>query len=214
MIYRMAWFGGILFLLVSVTAGLLIVLSNMVVPLGKPLPAIYSLLPVNDRPVIQSGAVLREQVEYLCGDSEIVYQGPMPRSALGLEREQLSKKYPVEDGWLISFQDPSLVVVNQPKEEFCPGHRMYRHLGIYEGKVAVFEGPLGYDSRMLRVEENLPVGILPPTLQVKLKQAVNFQMQPPETRIVLQKELEFADENALNVMLENLDELDPGLEID
>jgi hypothetical protein len=210
----MAWFGGFLFLLVSVAAGLLIVLSYAVVPQGKPLPAIYTLLSFNDRPLIQPGAVLREQVEYLCGDSEIAYQGPMPRFIPGLEREQLSKKYPAEDGWMIDFQDPDMVVVSRPRDEFCPGHQMYRHLGIYDGKVAVFEGPLGFNGRMLRVEENLPVNILPPTLQVKLKQAENYHEQPPETRVVLQKELEFTDENALNVMLENLDELEPGLDID
>lgn len=213
--YRVALCGGVFLFLTSVAVGFIIVSSNMLVPLGKPLPVMYqTLLTGRSEPDLRAGAMLREQIEYLCGDTEISFQGPVPRSLSGSERERLLKQYPEEQGWHIDFQEPDMVTVTQQVDGLCPGHRKYRHLGINDGVVAVFEGPLGYDQRILRVEEHLQVKILPQTLQIKLKQAETFLQQPLETRIILQKELEFTDEQALNVMLENLDELGSGIQLD
>lgn len=213
--YRLALCGGLILFLASVIVGFMIVSSHMLVPLGKPLPAMYQTLLANrSEPELKAGAVLREQIEYVCGDTEISFQSPVPRSLTRSEREVMQKQYPLEQGWQIVFHEPDMVTVTRQVDDLCPGHRKYRHLGIYDGKVAVFEGPLGYAQGMLRVEEHLPVKILPQALQVKLRQAETFLQQPPETRIILQKELEFADEQALNVMLENLDELDAGVQID
>lgn len=213
--HRMALCGGVFLFLASVVAGFIIVSSNMLVPLGKPLPVMYqTLFTGRGGPELKADAVLREQIEYVCGDTEISFQGPVPRSLTGSELEVLLKKYPVEQGWHMAFHEPDMVTVTRQVDDLCPGHRKYRHLGINNGKVAIFEGPLGYDQRMLRVEEHLPVKILPQALQVKLRQAETFLQQPTETRIILQKELEFNDDHALNVMLENLDELDSGVQID
>ena len=213
--YRMALCVGVFLFLASVVVGFIMVSSHMLVPLGKPLPVMYqTLLTSRGEPGLKAGAVLREQIEYACGDTEISFQGPVPRSLTGSERELIMKQYPEEQGWQIIFHEPDMVIVTQQIDDLCPGHRKYRHLGISDGMVAVFEGPLGYDQRILRVEEHLPVKILPQALQVKLRQAETFLQKPPETRVILQKELEFTDEQALNAMLENLDELGAGTQID
>ncbi|MGB9847320.1 MAG: BofC C-terminal domain-containing protein, partial [Desulfotomaculales bacterium] len=89
---------------------------------------------------------------------------------------------------------------------FCPEHKNFRHLGISEGFLAVFEGPLGNNQKLLRVEKNIPVSSLSPDFQTRLEQAMDFGRQLPEIQVQLRRELEFNGESALNAGLENIDE--------
>ncbi|SHJ17943.1 hypothetical protein [Desulfofundulus thermosubterraneus] len=169
-----------------------------------------SILPV------KSDTFVQEEREYLCGDIHIVFLGRAPRELLGLDREGLARRYPAAEGWSMEEQG-RMLILKQRVEDFCPEHKNYRHLGVHEGCLAVFEGPLGYDEKLLRVEKNMPVATLHPDLQLKLHKAGDFNRQDPETQAILRAELEFPSEQAVNAMLENLDEAtesgtNPGLD--
>lgn len=154
---------------------------------------------------VSSGTVVREEYEYLCGDVHIVYLGRAPREVVGLDRAALEQKYPAGDGWTVEMGRGTLVLRKQCRE-FCPEHKNYRHLGISEGYLAIFEGPLGNNRKLLRVEKAISVEKLSPEYQIKLAQAMDFERQLPEIQALLRKELEFGSETALQAGLENLDE--------
>ena len=90
-------------------------------------------------------------------------------------------------------------------EEFCPVHRKFRHIGIYHGLVAVYEGPLGYNDKILCVE-NIMVESLHPDYRIKLEQAMDLPKQSDITAEGLRAELEFASDETLHAVLENMDE--------
>lgn len=91
-------------------------------------------------------------------------------------------------------------------EEPCAQLAAHRHLGIAGGYVAVYEGPLGQDERVLQVEE-IAVQDLTAAWRQKLEQAADFAAQDSATRALLRQELEFESGEALHAALENLDEL-------
>jgi len=185
----------VVFLTLSVLAG----------PAAKP---VFTGFPSVAREVeqkVSAGTVVREEYEYLCGDVHIVYLGRAPQELIGLDRSSLEQKYPAQEGWVIETAQDVLVLRKQCRE-FCPEHKHYRHLGISEGYVAIFEGPLGNNQKLLRVEKKIPLASLSRDYQIKLEQAMNFDRQLPEIQTRLRAELEFVGEPALNAGLENLDE--------
>ncbi|MDQ0287287.1 hypothetical protein J2Z49_002408 [Desulfofundulus luciae] len=206
-------------------AGLLIMLGVAItVYLGLNLlgePSIkpgLALFKSNDQSVlpVKSDTFVQEEKEYLCGDIHIVFLGRAPRELLGLDRVDLARRYPPAEGWSMEEQG-RMLILRQRVKDFCPEHKNYRHLGVHEGYLAVYEGPLGYDEKLLRVEKNMPVAELHPDLQLKLHKAGDFNRQDPETQAILRAELEFPSEQAVNAMLENLDEAtesgtNPGLD--
>ncbi|MBE3586688.1 hypothetical protein [Desulfofundulus thermocisternus] len=198
-------FAGLLVML-GVALGIYAGLNMLGEPSIKPGLAVFGNS--GDRPLlpVQRDTFVQEEREYLCGDTQIVFLGRAPRELLGLDREELAKRYPPAEGWSMEERGRTLVF-KQQIEDFCPEHRNYRHLGIHEGYLAVFQGPLGYDQKLLRVERNIPVTVLHPDLQLKLHKAGDFERQDPETQAILRSELEFPSEQAVNAMLENLDEL-------
>jgi hypothetical protein len=155
--------------------------------------------------VIDSSTVVREEYEYLCGDVHIIYLGRAPQSLVGAGRQALLEKYPPEEGWTQETVAGTVVFRKQCRD-FCPEHKNFRHLGISEGFLAVFEGPLGNNQKLLRVEKNIPVSSLSPDFQTRLEQAMDFGRQLPEIQVQLRRELEFNGESALNAGLENIDE--------
>jgi len=152
------------------------------------------------------GAVLREENCYLCGDVELVYQAPAPADMLGRDVKDLQRKYPARDGWTVEVPNEKLLVLKKSIDGFCGQHSLYRHLGIHRDRLAVYQGPLGLDQRLLRVEEK-KVDNLPRTLREKLYRSRDYNRLPTGERSDLRTDLEFIDENALNSALENLDEI-------
>ncbi|WP_156896705.1 BofC C-terminal domain-containing protein [Desulfovirgula thermocuniculi] len=149
---------------------------------------------------IRPGALyVQEEREYLCGDVQVSLAGRVDG------RAALLKRYPASAGWELEERGGT-VMARQRIEDFCPEHRNYRHLGIHDGYLAVFEGPLGHNEKLLRVERSLPVAQLHPDLQLKLYRAMDFGRQDAETRAVLKTELEFSSEQAASAFLDNLDE--------
>ncbi len=156
--------------------------------------------------VVVPGAVLKEENNYLCGDVELVYQAPVSPDMLGMNLKDLRGRYPEKDGWTVEMKNEKLVVLRKNIDSFCGQHSLYRHLGVHRGRLAVYQGPLGFNQRLLRVEEKKRVEDLPRPLREKLLKVQEYHRLSPEERSGLRVDLEFADETALNSTLENLDE--------
>lgn len=194
----------------TITAVILIVIVAMTVFWGAGLvagPKVKPILPVwgNDPESIQPRAVLREENIYLCGETELVYQGPVPADMVGRNLLELRKKYMEKDGWSVSIKNDT-VVLSKSVNDFCGQHSLYRHLGIYRDRLAVYQGPLGFNHKLLRVE-NQKVESLPLELRDKLKKAMEYNSLTTEERLALERDLQFVDETVLNSVLENLDEI-------
>ncbi|MEW6425930.1 MAG: BofC C-terminal domain-containing protein [Bacillota bacterium] len=192
----------------AVAAAVFLALSIFAGPAAKPVLTGFSSVAREVESIdrkVYAGTVVREEYEYLCGDVHIVYLGRAPRELIGCDRAALERRYPAGDGWTIEAGQDALVLRKQFLE-FCPEHKNYRHLGISEGYLAIFEGPLGNNQKLLRVEKKIPVARLSADYQIKLEQAMNFEQQLPGIQARLREELEFAGESALNAGLENLDE--------
>lgn len=173
-------------------------------PLAKPLFPVFGQ---NTPGVVSPGAILKEENCYLCGDVELIYQAPAPADILGRDLKSLRAKYPEKDGWSVEMNSDRLVVLRKNIDGFCGQHSLYRHLGIHRERLAVYQGPLGFNQRLLRVEEKKKVEDLPRSLREKLLKAREFDRLSAEERSVLRSDLEFAEETALNSAMENLDEV-------
>ncbi|MDD4334538.1 MAG: hypothetical protein PHY77_02915 [Desulfotomaculaceae bacterium] len=146
-----------------------------------------------------------KEKKYLCGDLEKVSEGYTSGELLHMDKKALLEKFPAAEGWTVVFTNPGMLSLTLKAEEFCPLHRKFRHIGIYNGQVAVYEGPLGYNDRVLRVE-NIMVESLHPDYRIKLEQAMDLQKQSNITAEMLRAELEFSSDETLNAALENMDE--------
>jgi len=171
--------------------------------LGKPVLPVFGQ---GRAEAVAPGAVLKEENCYLCGDVELVFQGPAPGDMIGKNAGQISQRYPEKEGWSLSVEDGRLIILRKSVDGFCGEHTRSRHLGAHRERLAIYQGPLGFDQRLLRVEENKRLDQLPQTLQEKLVRAGEYKSLSPEERESLRGDLEFADENFLNSVLENLDE--------
>lgn len=195
----------------AITAVILIVIVAMTVFLGAGLvagPKAKPILPVwgSDPKSIHPGAVLREENIYLCGETELVYQGPVPAEMIGRNLLELRKKYMEKDGWTVNIKNENTVVLSKSVNDFCGQHSLYRHLGIYRDSLAVYQGPLGFNHKLLRVE-NKKLETLPLGLRDKLQKALEYNSLTAEERLALERDLQFVDETVLNSVLENLDEV-------
>lgn len=155
--------------------------------------------------VVGPGTRIRREVRYACGD---VLTGELNANDYnGMKVAQLARIFAVE-GWKLVGEGEQLLLTREEKR-LCPLHAGYRHLGVKEGKIAVFAGPLGYEGELLQ-REDIPVDRLPARLQEMLRQATEYHKQPEEVKKVLRRELEFSSEAALKTALENMDEYKNG----
>ncbi|WP_031516088.1 hypothetical protein [Desulfofalx alkaliphila] len=156
--------------------------------------------------VVSDDTVLRIKNIYTCNDEEDLGEEAAVTGLKGMTYEDLQQIFSPEDGWQVTFDSPNELVLGRMIGELCARHQQYRHLGVYQEKLAVFQGPLGVDAVMLQVLQR-PVKDLPPAMREQLEQAKNFTDLPLQTKELLKKELEFENEKKLNAVLENLDEL-------
>lgn len=193
-----------------IVAPLLTIAVALIVYMGVGLvtsPIAMPLLPVSSKvAVISSGAILREENHYICGDTELVYQAPASTDFVGKGLKEIYSKYPQAQGWNVEIKNDHMVIISKNVDSFCGQHSLYRHLGIYKDRLAIYQGPLGFDQRILRVEENKNIDTLPGPLREKLFKSKNYKQLPPEEKNSLRSELEFSNEITLNSFLENLDE--------
>lgn len=173
-------------------------------PAGKSLLSLSSPEGVTNQTAIQNDNFIREEYEYFCGDVYIVYLGRPSDDLAGITFNKLRDKYPAEDGWSVEKVEKT-VILRKKCNEFCPEHKTYRHLGTAEGRLAIYQGPLGCNKKLLKTE-NVTVENLPVQIQEKLEQAMDFEKQAADVQDQLRKELEFSSESSLQAGLENLDE--------
>ena len=200
--------------LIKITAGgLLLILLAFGVYLGlyavaPPDKGLNFLIPVvtKEKSALSSENILRKETVYLCGDTEITYQGMVPESMWGKKLSEIYSEYPAEQGWIIDTSTKPLIVLSRQSENFCPAHASFRHFGVVNNKLSVYAGPLGYNQKLLRVEESLSFEKLPLDIRDALQQATSFGEQSKQQQEQLRKLLEFKDEQAVNAALENIDE--------
>ncbi|MFZ5596171.1 MAG: hypothetical protein ACOY31_04070 [Bacillota bacterium] len=200
---KIRWFITGLFIIFVAAGAAFAGLSLLVGPEARPAIPVFGQ---GERLSVSPGAVLKKENCYLCGDVELIFQGVAPGNMLGKDLKGLQEDYPESDGWTVELKDPKLVVLRKTINDFCGRHSLYRHLGVKNGRLAVYQGPLGFDQKLLRVEENIIVRELPQALRQNLEKAANFNNLPPGERAALINDLEFVDQNVLNSTLENLDE--------
>lgn len=158
-------------------------------------------------PIIMPYTTVQKINEYAgCADIEVYYRGPAPEELIGMDYKRLQMKFPDKDGWKVIMQDDE-VVISRILDGYCGMHKDYRHLGIYKGQLAIYQGPLGDSSTVLDIERNVDLKLLPLSFQKKLAKVVEFDNLNDDEKLELKKHLEFPDEHYLNSLLENFDEL-------
>ncbi len=195
---------ALLIFAVSITGGYIWGSRRLNEPQSKPVD-IYSAAPNFFDPRVSEDTVLIKDKEYLCGDLEKLSEETAPAELLHLDRKALAEIFPASEGWVVHFINPGFLTLTMKVDEFCPLHRQFRHIGLYQGLVAVYEGPVGFNGKILRVE-NIPAEALSPAYRIMLEQAMDIDNQSQSAVEGLRKELEFSSEGALNSALDNLDE--------
>jgi len=156
------------------------------------------------KPTIRPDTVIRKEIRYLCGD-RVSTRIPTTSDLVGLDFASLVSKYPPEAGWSIDDTVKNTLVLARMEQRVCPYHQDFRHLGIHDGFLAVYEGPLGHDYKVLQ-REDINVSSLPPEIQEDLKMAMDYNNQIPDTQGRLKLLYEFETDAQLNSVLENFDE--------
>jgi len=197
---------GAIILVAAVAFGVYLVMDSITYPQLKPVSNVLQTFTGQQAsPVVRSNTLLLKYNEYSCGDVELLYRGNAPRELTGLDYNRLKLKYPESQGWKLTFRDNELDITRKV-DGFCGMHKEYRHLGMYEGKLAVFQGPLGYNNVVLSVV-NIDLNLLPDDIKDKISRADRFNELPAAEQSELQKAIEFPNETEIYSVLENLDEL-------
>lgn len=160
--------------------------------------------------LINPGTIVRVEERYACGDVFVKFQGPAKKEWHGLSEREVRDLYPVSAGWEISKLSEGIVELSKSVPGLCERHASYRHLGVAQGMLAVYQGPLGYNDSLIRVEKNIVLNSLPQDFQDKLLQAMDFNKQADRTKQDLRKQLEFPSEQDLNAVLDSIDEMSQG----
>ncbi len=160
--------------------------------------------PKEVRPAIGKDTLIFEEIRYTCGDTATT-RIPTTSDLIGMEFAALVSEYPSEEGWSIDDTKENTLILARIEDRVCLYHRDYRHLGISDGFLAVYEGPLGCNHKVL-LRENIEVENLPPELQNELVMANDYENQTQDTQGLLKSLYEFETEEKLNMALENFDE--------
>lgn len=175
-------------------------------PVLKPVAAVVENITQRKvYPTVKSDTIMVRMYEYSCGDTELHYRGPVPGEMVGLDEKRLLMMFPRQEGWSLVYT-PQEVVLTRKITGLCGVHQQYRHLGLHQGFLAIYQGPLGYDGVLLRLEKNIAVDLLPESVRKQLQQTASFNQLGPAEQIALKSTMEFMDELALNTALDNFDE--------
>jgi len=93
------------------------------------------------------------------------------------------------EGWSVFWADDGKVVVFRELEELCPDDAVKRHLGVYEGYVAIYAGPSDCDGELIEA------------LNIKVE-----SLYPQWQEMLISGGIDFTSEEELFVALESLDE--------
>jgi hypothetical protein len=182
-------------------------------PAEKPVSTVYQQIvsgSAGSDPLIKPGTIVRIETQYACGDVMTEFQGPANNELRGLTEKQVKELYSPEAGWEINRLSGGIIELSRSVEDLCDRHKEYRHLGIYQNMLAVYEGPLGYNESLLRVERNISMDSLPSEYRVKLEQAMDFDKQAASAKLELRRQFEFPNEQLMNTALDSIDEMKQG----
>lgn len=132
--------------------------------------------------------IIKEEAYTRC--RHILTSGFENRAKLvGLSLKELRELMPPEEGYLIWCAEDGSLVIHQRIEGWCPVDKDKVHLGVFEGKVAMFRGPSGIDDEVIRITE-VKVDDLPENMR----------------KAVVSGVLEYKGEEEAAYVLDNLDE--------
>lgn len=157
-----------------------------------------------EKPTVKADTRITKEIRYACGD-RVTTTMPTISDYVGLDYQGVAKKFPVQEGWAIDDTVPNVLTIYREDPTICPYHRDFRHLGIADGYLAVYEGPLGYNYKVLQ-REDISVSALPPEMQQMLQAAMEYRGQPMDTQGQLKQAMEFETEEKIGNALENFDE--------
>ncbi|MDA8235974.1 MAG: hypothetical protein M0Z31_14495 [Clostridia bacterium] len=157
------------------------------------------------RPLINSKTKIYQEITYLCGNK--VKSQVTNESLIGLDYNSLRQRYKAEKGWVIDDSVPNTLFLIKTEGDFCSLHRNFRHLGVSDGFLGVFQGPLGAADVLIQ-KEDVELKFLPVDMQIRLQRAEDFKNLPQEEQKVLKDNLEFKNDETLNAFLDGLDEFD------
>lgn len=202
-------FGAALVLMALVAVAVFALLETVGGPVMRPVTSVIESVTGDESiQVVKPYTTVRNVREYeACGDVELYSREPADEELVGLDHHRLQMKYPAHNGWDVSFRGEELTLTRKVAG-YCGLHREYRHLGIYDGLIAVYQGPLGNDGTLLRLERNIRIDLLPADWRANLEKAAGFNELSFGEQAELRQTLEFTDDNALNLVLENFDEMD------
>lgn len=157
------------------------------------------------KPTIKPDTLIKKEIRYLCGD-KVSTKIPTTSQLIGLDFKNFAVKYPPEQGWNIDDSIKNTLTVVRVEQRVCPYHQDFRHLGLADGYLAIYEGPLGYNQKIL-LREDITQSSLPPEMQADLNMAMDYNNQSSDIQGRLKTAFEFETESQLNSVLENFDEL-------
>ncbi len=156
------------------------------------------------QPKISENTKIKKVVMFACND-KVTTAIPTTSKYIGMDYDALLREYPQSSGWIIDDSVLNEVILTKYENKVCPYHREYRHLGISDGYLAVFEGPLGYNNKVLQ-RDSINVAALPSQIQESLKKAMDYPAQTGDLQAELKRQFEFENEDKLNLIMENFDE--------
>jgi len=149
----------------------------------KPAVNIVSL----ERSIQKDTAIVWER-EYIRSGKMLVSDFTYKEDLLGKTLTEIRQQYRAENGFRIIWQNQALII-HQRIDDWSPEDKAKLRLKVYQERVAVYKGPDRQNDTLLRV-----TGIKYSGLPVQIQQAIQTG------------QYEFANEQALNDALENMDE--------
>lgn len=156
------------------------------------------------KPTIRPNTVIKKEIRYVCGD-KVATTIPTTSDLVGSDFLSMVKRFPPEQGWSIDDTVKNSLVLVRTETTICPYHRDFRHLGVSDGYLVVYEGPMGFNQKILQREE-ISLSSLLPEMQSDLNLVMTYERQPADVQGRLKIAYEFETEAQLNTVLENFDE--------
>jgi hypothetical protein len=126
--------------------------------------------------------------EYLRSHKVIISDFEYKQDIIGNTLEEIKAKYTEANGFVVTFKDDSLLI-HQVIDDWSPEDKAKYRLKEFRGMVAIYKGPNSENDSLQRVT------------------AIRFSTLPLDIREAIGKgKYEFANEDAINDALENLDE--------
>ena len=156
------------------------------------------------KPSIKPDTVIKKELRYVCGD-KVATTIPTTSDLVGSDFRSIVKRYPPEQGWSVDDTVKNTIILARTEPTICPYHKDFRHLGVSDGYLVVYEGPMGFNTKILQREE-ISLSSLPPDMQSDLNLIMAYDAQPADVQGKLKIAYEFETEAKLNTVLENFDE--------